>query len=242
MRKLIIIIAAITILSNCNNPNPKKINHEIKIDTVATEDDRMEDSTKVLVSELPIKFDSTNVLLHTIGLVELNKRGDYSKYSSASYSNSGIGNSYFNSDNFSGEFINIIFEDESGKRLLSKNKITIKKGIFLREIFEKTKSGYILYSVYDRDTNGDNKLDSDDIESLYISMLNGSDFTKITKELHELYDYRLIKGENKLYYRTLEDVDKDGKLTSNDQFHYYFLAFRKDGYSNNEYYPLEVFK
>jgi hypothetical protein len=241
MRKLIIIISVFTVLSNCNTRDARKINHEIKIDTVATVDDRIEDSTKVLVSDLPIKFDSTNVLIHTVGLVEINKLGRNNKYSSSSYGGSDIGNRYFNSDNFSGEFINIIFEDEAGKRLLSKNKITINKGVFLSQIFNDTKRGYIIYSVYDRDTNGDNKLDSDDVESFYISTLDGYHFTKLTKELHELYDYRLIKGENKLYYRTLENIDKDGKLTSNDQFHYYYLAFTKDGYSNNEYNPLDVF-
>jgi hypothetical protein len=209
---------------------------------VAIVDDRMQDSTKILVSDLPIRFDSTDVLLHTVGLVEFKRRGKYSKYSSTSYSSSDIASNYFKSDNFRGDFINIIFEDSSGRRLLTKNKITIKGGVFLRQLYDLTKQAYLLYVVYDRDTNGDSKLNSEDIESLYISKLNGTELTKITPELHEFYDYRMLKGDNGLYYRTLEDVNEDGELTTQDRFHYFYLEFRKEGYSKKEYYPLDIIK
>jgi hypothetical protein len=41
----------------------------------------------------------------------------------------------------------------------------------------------------------------------YISRLIGTGFKKISKELHEFYDYNLIKGENRVYFRTLEDQE-----------------------------------
>lgn len=241
MKRLLFTFLAYTILISCNESSPK-INHEIKVDTVATVDDIVRDSTKVLVSELPIKFDSTDVLLYAVGMVDLQKRGGYSKFSSGSYSSSEIGSSYFNRDDFRGDFFNIIFIDNSGKRLLTKNEIKIKQGIFLRQIYNMNKVGYILYTIYDRDTNGDKTLDNNDVEALYISNVDGTKFTKLTNELHEFYDYQLLKDDRKLYFRTLEDINKDGKLNNNDKFHYYFIDFISDNYSVKEYNPLDIFE
>ncbi len=143
MKNRIIILSAFVVIVSCSSPKPK-INRQTTIDSVAIVDDRMQDSTKMLVSDLPIRFDSTVVLLDTVGLVEFKRRGKYSKYSSTSYSSSDIASNYFKSDNFRGDFINIIFEDSSGRRLLTKNKITIKGGVFLRQLYDLTKQAYLL--------------------------------------------------------------------------------------------------
>jgi hypothetical protein len=113
---------------------------------------------------------------------------------------------------------------------------------FLRDVFKKTKNGYLLYSVSDRDSNGDNELDHADLEALYISKVDGTDFKKLTKELHEFYDWSLIKGENKIYFRTLEDRNQDGELDNKDIFHYYFIEFSNDQYSMTEYNPVKIFE
>lgn len=60
--------------------------------------------------------------------------------------------------------------------------------------------------------------------------------------LHELYDWNTIKGESKIYFRTLEDKNKDGELNNNDKFHYYFIDFSTTPYSVTEYNPLKVFE
>lgn len=241
MKKLFVMVTLAAAFMGCNEQN-QKINHEIKIDTVATLDDRLKDSSRVIVSELPVKFDSTDILLYPIGMVDLKERGGYSAFGSGSYSsNSGIGSGYFTNDDFSGNFINIIFQDKADKWVLSKNKMTINRAIFLREIYNLTKEGYILYFIYDRDTNGDQKYDRDDVEALYISKGDGTKFKKLSPELHEFYDYRILKEDKKLYFRTLEDINKDGKLTNKDKFHYYQLQFIEDGYSVAEFNPLDIF-
>ena len=213
------------------------------MDTTAVVDDRIKDTTKILVSELPVKFDSTEVLLFAIGLVDLQERGGYSKISSGSYSNSDIASSYFNNDNLTGNFINIVFQENNGvEKKLTDKKLMIRSVNFLREIFKNTKAGYLLYSIYDRDSNGDKELDHSDLEALYISKIDGSDFKKITKELHEFYDWSLIKGENRVYFRTLEDKNRDGDLNNEDKFHYYIIDFLADKYSVTEYNPVKTFE
>ena len=239
--RLIIIFETASLLISCGQT--PKIDYNEKIDTTSVIDDRIRDTTKILVSELPVKFDSTEMLLFAVELVDLQERGGYSKIGSGSYGNSDIASSYFNSDNLIGDFINIVFQDKNGiERKLTNKKIQIRSVSFLRDTYRRTKVGYLLYSISDRDSNGDKELSHSDLEALYISKLDGSDFKKLTKELHEFYDWRLIKDKDRIYFRTLEDQNKDGELNNQDKFHYYFIDFSGEKYSVTEYNPLKIFE
>jgi len=239
IRSLIVLMAA-TIFCSCQNP---RIDYQEKIDTTSVVDDRIKDTTKILVAELPVKFDSTDVLLFAVGLVDLKERGGRGKIDFDSYSDSDVGSSYFTNDYLSGNFFNIVFRDKSGnERRLTDKKLKIRNVNFLRDIFKRTKEGWLLYSVFDRDSNGDKELTTSDLEALYISRIDGSDFKKLTKELHEFYDWSLIKGENRLYFRTLEDKNKDGDLDNQDKFHYYYIEFSDNRYSVTEYNPVKIFE
>ena len=242
MTKLPIVIILVILFASCGQEKPK-IDYDNKIDTIAAVDDPIKDTTKILVSELPIKFDSTDVLLFAIGLVDLQERGGYSKIVSGSYSKADISLSYFSNDNLTGNFINVVFREKNdNERKLTDHRIRIRTINFLRDIFRATKMGYLLYSVSDRDTNGDKELNHSDLEALYISRINGEGFGKISKELHEFYDYEMIKGENRVYFRTLEDKNKDGELNNKDKFHYYYINFTSDKYEVIEYNPLKIFE
>jgi hypothetical protein len=242
MRLLIVSAMTWILLTSCGEEKPK-IDYANKPDTTSVIDDRIRDTTKILVAELPVRFDSTDVTLFAIGLVDLQERGGYSKIGSGSYSGAEIASSYFNQDNLIGNFVNIVFKDKNGnEKKLTENKIRIRSINFVREIFRKTGRGYILYSVSDRDSNGDKELNHADLESLYLSRIDGTDFIKITKELHEFYDYQLIKGENRIYFRSLEDKNKDGQLSNKDKFHYYYIEFIADNYTVTEYNPLKIFE
>lgn len=241
MKKLLVLALAIATFSSCSE-NKEKINYETYVDTVATVNDVIQDSTKILVSELPVKFDSIDILIYAVGLVDLQERGDYSKFGSGSFSSSSIASSYFNDDDLIGNYINLIFEAPDGTRKpLANIKMKITSAHFLRGIYKNTKQGYILYTIYDRDTNGDGEFNRDDLEALYISNVNGTQLTKISKELHEFYDYRTFKGDNTVYFRTLEDINKDGKLNNRDLFHYYKMDLSSPEFKVEEYNPLDVF-
>ena len=231
------------LLLSCTQDKPK-IDYTESVDTSSVVDDRMKDTTKIVVSELPIKFDSTDYLLFAIGMIDLQERNGYSKIGLGSYGSSSNGSySYFNNDQLFGDFINIVFQDKDGnERKLTDRKLSINSVSFLRDIFERTKNGYLLYRVSDRDSNRDGKLNDSDLEALYISKIDGSDFKKITRELHELYDWNLIKPDNKIFFRTLEDSNKDGDLNNKDTFHYYYIEFSGNQYIVKEHDPLKVLK
>lgn len=238
----IALLLALATFTSCSN-DTGKINYEVQMDTVATVNNIIQDTTKILVSELPIRFDSIEILIYAVGLVDLQERGGYSKFGSGSYSSSSISSSYFSDDKLIGNYINLIFEAPNGIRTtLSDNRMRIISVNFLRGIYNQTKQAYILYTIYDRDTNGDGEFNRDDLEALYISNVNGTQLTKLSKELHEFYDYRTLKRDNILYFRTLEDINKDGKLNNKDQFHYYKVNLAASKFLVEEYNPLDVFR
>jgi hypothetical protein len=231
------------LLSGCGESKPK-IDYNGKVDTTSVLDDQIKDTTKILVSELPVKFDSTDVLLFAIGLVDLQERGGYLSKAGSGW-HSGSETTFNNSerDYLVGNFINIVFKDKSEQEnRLTDKKIRIQSVNFLREVFRKTKHAYLLYTIYDRDTNGDKELNQSDLKALYISNSDGTNFTKITKELHEFYDHNFIKDENRIYFRTLEDKNKDGELNNKDRFHYFYIDFNAETYKVIEHNPLRIFE
>jgi hypothetical protein len=238
MIKSLITFGTALILISCGQDKPK-IDYVQGLDTTSVVDDRFRDTTKLLVSELPVKFDSTDILLFAVELVDLEERRGYS--GSSGYSDMALG--YFDEDYLSGNYINIVFKTPDGQeRKLTDTRVRIRRVSFLREILKNTGSGYFLYSVYDRDSNGDNELNHSDLEALYISKVDGTDFKKVTRELHEFYDWSSIKGSNLIYFRTLEDKNKDGELNNKDKFHYYYINFSTGQYSVEEFNPVKIFE
>lgn len=234
---LVFYIAAAVLCISCGRP---KIDHKAIADTASVAGAALADSAGVLVAGLPVKFDSTDVLLFTVGKVEVSSRGHYGILKSDQLSPQTPG--YGTGDDLWGNFVNIVFEEKDTARKLTDRRVRIREIQFLRTIFQETGAGYILYIVYDQDTNGDRQLDEADLRTLYISKVDGTGFRKLVHDLHEYYDHAVVKHESKLYFRTLEDANKDGELSKDDRFHYYRVDFSGDGYSLTEYDPLKVFK
>lgn len=242
MKILYSLLTLAIIISACSQPEPQ-IDYETAIDTTNVVDDRLTDTTRTVVAELPIQFDSTDILIYPVGLVNLGERGGFTKIGSGSYSGSSYADvSYSSGSNYiNGNLINLIFEDSAGNRTaLPKFKKKINRARYLESTFKSTRKQYLLYSIYDRDTNGDHRLSSSDLEALYISYIDGTHFRKLTKELHELNDYKLLKKGKMLYFRTLEDINQDGRLNNKDKFHYYHLDLSAIDNEIIEYNPLDV--
>jgi hypothetical protein len=201
------------------------------------------DTTKILIAELPILFDSVEYLIHPIGLLNLEERGSRGiiksgSFSSSSYSGSEFDVSNSGEDYISGDMTNLVFENIKTReqRLLTDN-VTIN---YLKEIFKKTNKQYLLYSIIDIDSNHDKELNYNDIESLYISNIDGTTFTKLTKDKHEYVRGEMITSELKYYFKTIEDLNHDGQFDRYDKFHYYYIDFSNTPIKVIEYNPLKM--
>jgi hypothetical protein len=242
MKKTLLPFVAVLLLLSCGQ-NESKPDQGETIDTTALTDGKLKDSSKLLVSELPVKFAATDIRIFPVGLVDLEERGGYIQQGAGSYGGTDIPSAYFNNDKLSGNFVNLLFQDAEGKeRKLTDKNIQIRSVSFLRRIFEKTKASYLLYSITDRDSNGDKQLNQQDTKALYISRVDGSGFKKLTQDLHELYDWGSVSGDNRIYFRTLEDRKKDSEADKQRRLHYYVIGFAGDKYSVSEYDPLKLFK
>lgn len=247
MRTMTSVLMIVFFLSSCGKkPSGIDYSNRNQADSL-TMDSIAADSSRFLIAELPVYFDSTDYLIHPIGLISLNESKAKRILKGASYSGSDYSDNEFSVDSyrtdcFSGNIMNLVFEDlKTHKQTLLTDKVlNITEVEYLRELSKKTEHHYILYSVIDNDMNKDSKLDYNDIHSLYISEIDGSNFKKITNNAHQYDGGKLIVQDLKYYFRTIEDTDKNGDLTKVDTYHYYYIDFTKDGYKVSEYYPLKL--
>jgi len=196
-----------------------------------TMDSLFEDTTKVLNIDLPDLIDSVNqILVHEI---HVTRSKEYDRSFSIKKSK----------DYYGSNMVNLIFEDVINKKsyLLTNNQLQIISYELACLLKRRTGKSYILYRVIDRDYNNDGILDGKDISSLYISDINGTSFTKLTKDKENIRNGEWMYPLNRYYFRTLEDSNKDGYFDFKDKVHYYYLQFDEQGYQVVEYNPLEIF-
>lgn len=237
MKKLFLFLLISSLIISCNKLKPKiDYSEQIENKELNSNNDK-----KILIAELPVKFEKTDILIFPIRIADLvgNK---LNKLSSVSYSDYGNQNSYFIKDSLTGNFVNLTFQDKKDKQLkLTDKEINITAVSFLRDIFNKTGKKYLLYSVNDKDTNNDKEINYKDIKSMYISKYDGTEFKKITKAYNEFYDYKILENENKVFFRTLEDSNKDGQFNNQDKFIYYYLDFNGKDYKVENHNPLKLY-
>lgn len=197
------------------------------------------DSTEIKIADLPVKFNGTNYLLHPIGNVRVYNTGS-SKYGS-SKTNSQVSYTISNyaTPEITGFISNVMFQHKDSLNLnpLTTNRMEILSITYLDELALKTNKQLLVYALVDVDTNKDGRYDDNDIKTLYISNIDGSRFTKLTPELHELLDWEVIEG--KLYFRSIEDINKNGEFDSNDAVHYSFMNLLDSKWNPEPYNPLK---
>ena len=110
-------------------------------------------------------------------------------------------------------------------------------GIMLK-FLDKTNNQIMVYTMVDMDTNKDGKLDISDIKALYLSEISGERFTKISSDFQELIDWKLIGSNNRLYYRTVEDTNKNGEFDKKDVVNYYYIDLSKKEWKIIGYEPV----
>lgn len=191
------------------------------------------DTTKLEVADLPIQFEGSNVLVYTIGnltLGDINKKGSYETTSYEGVAGFNVSNSMENE--ITGYLQNLKFQEVGTDSL---HVLTDKVMLIERVSFIKSNK-MLVYILADADTNQDGVIDSNDIKSLYTSSELGKNFTKVSTELQELVDWKHIESNNKIYFRTIEDANKNGEFDKKDKIHYHVVNLKDSKVS--EYFPL----
>lgn len=188
---------------------------------------------KPMTALLPVHIDSTGYLLHPVGTWGRNSEDYFSSQSSSG------ANVYSGRDGLRGKMTNIFFQELNSEEFvpLSDKAIVITSAVFLRKIFENTGRGLLLYTVYDRDSNGDEALGEDDVRSLYISGINGKNFRKLTTEGQTFLDHSTLESLNRVYFRSYEDTNADNRLGEEDRMHLFYVDFSAEDPAVVEYDP-----
>lgn len=200
------------------------------------------DSTAIEIADLPILIDSTQYLIHPIGSYKIEDEFGKTIFKSSRYGrNQNFTISNYSRYRLSGNISNIKFQklDSDIMIPLTDDYIKIDEVNFLGGIYESLKKQYLLYKVKDKDTNGDGKLDYNDLDALYISKIDGSGFIKLTKSYQKLIGWKVINTLNRIYFRTIEDKNRDGSFNENDLVKYQYVDLSLDNLEVEEYNPFK---
>ncbi|MFM7018193.1 hypothetical protein [Flavobacterium sp.] len=231
--KFFVVCLASLLLSCKENKETPKVSYDTNAkDKVAVK----ADTSSIKVADLPINFSGTNFLIHPIGDLNIGYE---------SYSRSNSQQSFAISDNnefeITGYLQNLKFQEIGKDSIVSltEKQILIQTATYLKNTADKTKKQFLVYTLADSDTNKDGKLNNDDIKSLYISSINGANFTKLSNDFQELLDWNCIESISRLYFRTIEDINKNGSFDKEDKVHYYYLDLLSKELKAQEYFPIK---
>ena len=225
----ILFVSSVMIFS-CEQEKPKP---KVKYNNTKETKSLQRDTSKLEVADLPIQFEGSNVLIYTIGnltLGDINKKGTYESTSYEGVAGFNVSNSMENE--LTGYLQNLKFQaiGSDSLHVLTDKVMLIERVSFLKN------NKMLIYILADSDTNQDGVIDSNDIKSLYTSSELGENFTKISTDLQELVDWKHIVAANKIFFRTVEDANKNGEFDKKDKIHYHFLNLKDNKVS--EYFPL----
>lgn len=238
MKHIIILAFTTLLIVSCGNEEKPKVIYPENGNAETTE--LKKDSTLIEIADIPIHIDSTQYLIHPIGEYEIYGTRGKSYFGSSNYGSGSFSISNYNRYEITRDLHNLKFQkiDSENLTTLTKQNIRIKSITFLRDIFDNTNKQILVYRILDKDSNRDNKLDDNDINTLYISNIDGTNFTKLTAEFQELIDWKVIEIMSRLYFRSIEDTNKNGEFDKEDKVHYQYVDFNLDKLKVTEYQPI----
>lgn len=235
MKNLIVLFAFLSLLSCSNKKEQPKVIYD---QTKSKNQIIKKDTTKIKTADLPIQIEGTNYLLHVLGDLRFNDSKN--TYSSGS-ENLSYTLSNYNRYELTGSFDNIKFQHQDSLTFyaLTEKEIKIQTVTYLPTMATKLKKQFLVYTLQDMDSNKDGILDQNDILDLYISESNGKNFIKLSPEFQEVIDWKLIESQNKIYFKTIEDINKNGAFDKNDTLHYYTVNLKNATLISEEYFPFK---
>ena len=188
------------------------------------------DTTSVEIADLPIQITGTDYLIHPIGNMRSYERSGNMSYTISNYGEFEI----------AGFLTNLKFQktDSDSLAVLTDKPVLIQTATYLKAFADKGRPQIIAYTLSDIDTNKDGKIDASDIKTLYLSTISGENFTKVSADFQELIDWKLIESKNRLYFRTIEDSNKNGEFDKDDAVHYNYVELGAKSWETTPYKPL----
>ena len=240
MKKLsIYIFPILVLLVSCKEETKKpKVIYE---DAKAVVTPINTDLTEIKIADLPIHMEGTSFLLHPMGEYSITDGSSKGNLSSSSYDkDESFKVSNYSDYEITGYISNFKFQKigSDSLRLLTEKPILIETTTYLKTVSDKTKQQVLVYTLVDMDTNKDGKINSSDIKTIYLSDISGNKFTKIATDLQELIDWNLIEATSHLYFRTIEDINKNGAFDKTDKVHYHFVNLQNKDWKVEEYSPI----
>ena len=196
----------------------------------------MADTNQIEVADLPINMEGTNFLIHPIGVMTAKGKG----IKSSPETEESFTVSNYGEYQITGYLKNLKFQEVGKDTIytLTNKQILIETATYLKTFADKSKQQLLVYSLADMDTNKDGKLDSSDIKSLYISTISGQKFTKLSADFHELIDWKIIETKSTLYFRTIEDTNKNGEFDAEDNLQYHSINLLDKDWKVSGYKPI----
>jgi len=236
MKRIFFTFYLITTLFSCKEEieTPKVIYEGGKAKT----ESKVKDTSSIKVADLPILIEGTKYLIHPVGDVRVYETNE-KVYGSSKTNQVSYAISNYNRFEITGFFDNLNFQhiDSTTVKPLTNQKIQIQTATFLDGIASKTKKQIIAYTLVDTDTNKDGKINQNDIKSLYLSKASGENFIKLSEEFQELIDWNIIEAQNRLYFRCIEDINKNGAFDKNDKVHYHYVNLLANDWKVEMYTP-----
>lgn len=232
---LVLCFAALAAVSCRKEEKPKpKVIYENKADE---QKDVKPDSAQIKVADLPVHMEGTKYLIHPIGDIRVYDDKARS-YGSSRTNNVSYAISNYNRYELTGYFENLKFQhiDSTALYPLTDKHVQIQTVTYLNTI---TKRQVLVYSMVDSDTNKDKKIDLNDIKSLYISDVSGRNFHKLSLDMQELLDWNIVEAQNRLYFRTIEDINQNGAFDEKDKVHYHFVDLLSADWATTDYEPVQ---
>lgn len=198
------------------------------------------DSTQIKIADLPIQMNGTHYLIHPVGDLSVFEKGTKTKYGSSSVNDLSFTVSNTSEYEITGYLQNLKFQkigSDSIKALTDK-PVLIQTATYLKTVSDKINKQIMVYAMMDMDTNKDGKLDVSDITTLYLSEISGEKLTKVSADYQELIDWNLIESQNRLYFRTVEDTNKNGKFDNKDVVHYNYIDLINMDWKPEAYNPI----
>ena len=139
------------------------------------------DSSKVEIADLPVVMEGTDYLIHPIGDLRIYERGTKSKYGSSAVNDVSFTISNVAQYEITGFLQNLKFQkiDSDSIHSLTDKPILIETATYLKTVSDRIKKQILVYTMVDADTNRDGKLDTNDINTLYLSTISGEKLRKL---------------------------------------------------------------